>query len=131
MTSVIRGDDNFDSEGIVEGTASAWVNFNGSGTVAIRDSYNVSSITDTGTGRYDINYGMTMANDTYIAHLTSNTYGSDTEHPNHKKPQHIYTQQQIAKQYCRILLQQLTHIECALLCLVECKQLKIKRKYHE
>jgi len=78
MTSVIRGSDNFDSEGIVEGTATAWVNFNGVGTVAIRNSHNVSSITDTGTGRYDINYGMTMANDTYIAHLTSNTYGSDT-----------------------------------------------------
>ena len=32
--------------------AKAWVNFNGTGTVAIRDSFNVSSITDVGTGQY-------------------------------------------------------------------------------
>jgi len=33
----------------------AWVNFNGTGTVAIRNSYNVSSITDRGTGSYTVN----------------------------------------------------------------------------
>jgi hypothetical protein len=33
----------------------AWVNFNGTGTVAIRASYNVSSITDNGVGSYVIN----------------------------------------------------------------------------
>ena len=36
--------------------AKAWVNFNGVGTVAIRSSYNVSSITDNATGNYYINY---------------------------------------------------------------------------
>ncbi len=36
--------------------AKAWVNFNGTGTVAIRASYNVSSITDNGTGYYTVNY---------------------------------------------------------------------------
>lgn len=56
MASVIRGDDDFDSEGIVTGTAKAWVNFNGTGTVAIRASYNVSSITDNGTGTYTVNF---------------------------------------------------------------------------
>ena len=34
----------------------AWVNFNGTGTVAIRGSGNVSSITDNGTGRYALNF---------------------------------------------------------------------------
>jgi hypothetical protein len=34
----------------------AWVNFNGTGTVAIRASGNVSSITDNGTGNYTINF---------------------------------------------------------------------------
>lgn len=37
------------------GTCSAWVNFNGTGTIAIRGSGNVSSITDRGTGQYTIN----------------------------------------------------------------------------
>ena len=42
----------------------AWVNFNGTGTVAIRASGNVSSITDNGTGDYNINFttAMTDAN---------------------------------------------------------------------
>ena len=42
------------------GPAAAWVNFNGTGTVAIRASYNVSSITDNGTGDYTINFTNNM-----------------------------------------------------------------------
>ena len=38
----------------------AWVNFNGSGTVAIRASGNVSSITDNGTGDYRVNFTTSM-----------------------------------------------------------------------
>ena len=40
---------------VAQGTARAWVNFNGTGTVAIRASFNVSSITDNGTGLYRVN----------------------------------------------------------------------------
>ena len=43
----------------------AWVNFNGRGTVAIRDSENVSSITDAGTGKFDINFTLAMGNTNY------------------------------------------------------------------
>jgi len=42
-----------------------WVNFNGTGTVAIRDSYNVSSITDNGSGTYDINFASALGNVNY------------------------------------------------------------------
>ena len=57
----------------------AWVNFNGTGTVAIRDSGNVSSITDNGTGDYNVNfttampdsdYAFTFGQSGYIRHLT-------------------------------------------------------------
>lgn len=41
--------------------ALAWVNFNGIGTVAIRSSYNVSSITDNGTGYYTVNLTTALA----------------------------------------------------------------------
>ncbi len=41
--------------------ARAWVNFNGTGTVAISASGNVSSITDTGTGNYTVNFTTAMA----------------------------------------------------------------------
>jgi len=40
----------------ISGLAKAWVNFNGTGTVAIRASYNVTSITDNATGDYTINF---------------------------------------------------------------------------
>lgn len=50
---------------IAEGTAKAWVNFNGTGTVAIRDSFNVSSITDNGTGLYTINFSNAMPSANY------------------------------------------------------------------
>jgi hypothetical protein len=43
----------------------AWVNFNGTGTVAIRASYNVSSITDNGTGDYTVNFTTAMADTNY------------------------------------------------------------------
>jgi hypothetical protein len=43
----------------------AWVTFNGTGVVAILDSFNVSSITDRGTGRYSVNFLTPMANANY------------------------------------------------------------------
>jgi len=43
----------------------AWVNFNGEGTVAIRDSGNVSSITDNGTGDYTINFTTNIEDTNY------------------------------------------------------------------
>lgn len=46
----------------VSGVAAAWVNFNGTGTIATRDSLNVSSLTDIGTGYYGITFSNNMAN---------------------------------------------------------------------
>ena len=43
----------------------AWVNFNGTGTVAIRAAYNVSSITDNGTGDYMVNFTTAMPDANY------------------------------------------------------------------
>ena len=43
----------------------AWVNFNGTGTVAIIDSHNVSSITDNATGEQTVNFSSAMANTNY------------------------------------------------------------------
>ena len=52
-------------ENVLNGTAKAWVNFNGTGTVAIRASYNVSSITDNGTGDYTVNFTTAMVDANY------------------------------------------------------------------
>lgn len=48
----------------------AWVNFNGQGTVAIRASGNVSSITDNGTGQYVVNFTTAMPDANYATNIT-------------------------------------------------------------
>ncbi len=48
----------------------AWVNFNGTGAVAIRDDFNVSSITDGGVGNYTINFTNNMDDVNYSAVVT-------------------------------------------------------------
>lgn len=55
--------------------ARAWVNFNGTGTVAIRASGNVSSITDNGTGDYTVNFTTAMpdANYSAVGNCTTNS----------------------------------------------------------
>ena len=54
-----------DGRGLSQFTAKAWVNFDGTGTVSIRDSHNVSSITDNGTGNYYINFSNSLASTNY------------------------------------------------------------------
>jgi hypothetical protein len=57
-----------DSAGTQIGTfCRAWVNFNGTGTVAIRASFNVTSITDNGTGDYTVNFTTAMADANFSA----------------------------------------------------------------
>ena len=54
-----------DLSGNTQYTCKAWVNFNGTGTVAIRASGNVSSITDNGTGDYTVNFTTAMSDANY------------------------------------------------------------------
>jgi hypothetical protein len=54
-----------DTSYVVNGSAKSWVNLNGTGTIAIRDSLNVGSIVDDGTGFYVINTSSALANDDY------------------------------------------------------------------
>jgi len=49
----------------------AWVNWNGQGTVSIRDDFNVSSIGDLGTGIFSVNFATSLANANYA--LVGNT----------------------------------------------------------
>jgi hypothetical protein len=63
----------------------AWVNFNGTGTVAIRASGNVTSITDNGTGDYTVNFTTALPNINYcavgdrtLASSTVNNYFDET-----------------------------------------------------
>ena len=66
--------------GIASGTAKAWVNFNGTGTVAIRTNFNVSSITDNATGDYTVNFATAMANANYCVSGTAADLRSGTSY---------------------------------------------------
>jgi len=48
-----------------QGLAKCWIRFNGTGTIAINDSFNVSGIVDAGTGQYTVTINNDMANDDY------------------------------------------------------------------
>lgn len=50
---------------VVNGSAKAWSNLNGNGTIALRDSLNISGVTDNGTGDYTYSFSTSMANANY------------------------------------------------------------------
>ena len=54
-----------EADNVQKRTAKAWVNFNGTGTVAIRASFNVSSVTDLGVGKYRINFTNSFSDGNY------------------------------------------------------------------
>jgi len=57
----------------------AWVNFNGTGTVAIRASFNVTSITDNNTGNYTVNLTTAMADANYVMESSASTVSNITD----------------------------------------------------
>ena len=77
---------NSDADGVDVGTgginqariAKAWANFDGSGTPSIEDSYNVSSLTDTATGRYTLNFSTALANGHYAWAGSAGNEGTTT-----------------------------------------------------
>ena len=58
------------------GVCRAWVNFNGTGTVAIRQAFNVSSITDNGVGDYTVNFTNSMVDADYCFDLSASDDGT-------------------------------------------------------
>ena len=56
--------------------AKAWCNYDQKDTVSVRDSYNVSSVTDVGTGIHQVNFTNAMANANYAVSVTMNGSGT-------------------------------------------------------
>ena len=52
----VTGEGNSTTTNLQQGLCKAWCHFNGSGTLAIDDSFNTGSVTDDATGRYTVNY---------------------------------------------------------------------------
>ena len=71
MTSVLNVDEIAAKDGTSpvaltkQSAAKAWVNLDGTGTIAVSDSFNVTSATDNGTGEYTITITNAMSNSTY------------------------------------------------------------------
>ena len=60
-----------------QSAAKAWVNFNGTGTIAISESFNVTSLTDNSVGRYSANYVNNMNTATYATQVCSDANTSN------------------------------------------------------
>lgn len=73
---IVTGEGNSTTTNLQQGLAKAWVNFNGTGTVATRDSFNMSSVTDRGTGTYTTSATNSMASADYA--WTSNASNQGT-----------------------------------------------------
>ena len=65
-----------DTNYVVNGTAKAWVNFNGTGTIASRDSLNVSGLVDNGTAAYAYNITNALGNTNVSCQGTSHAVGA-------------------------------------------------------
>ena len=64
-----------DTQYVVNGSAKAWMNFNGTGTIASRVSFSVSSATDNGTGDYTVTFSANLSTSNFVA-TASNGEGS-------------------------------------------------------
>jgi len=63
------------TEYVVNGSAKAWVNFNGTSTIASRDSKGVSGLLDNGTGNYTVSFTSNMSGGDYSASVSSSSGG--------------------------------------------------------
>ncbi len=64
------------TQSLQQGLAKCWANFNGQGTVAGRDSLNVSSLDDDGTGSYGVNMSSIFSSADHSSHATCNAIGN-------------------------------------------------------
>ena len=64
---LVVGEGGTNTTNLQQGLAKFWVNFNGTGTIAARDSLNFSSLTDNGTGDYTVNFSNSMTNVNYAS----------------------------------------------------------------
>ena len=74
----VTGEGNSTTTNLQQGLAKAWLNLNGTGTIAARDSFNISSITDTNTGKYAPVLTSAMGNTNYSLASYGNHAGGET-----------------------------------------------------
>ena len=65
FTGSVKSEGGNTTTDLQQGLVKAWVNLNGTGTIAIADSFNVTSCSDDGTGQYTVTIANNMANTNY------------------------------------------------------------------
>ena len=88
--NITDGTTSVPTEYVVNGSAKAWLNMNGTSTIAIRDSLNISSLTDNATGSYTTSLTNGFNNANYSAVVSSNREVS-TNYPVTQHTREIYT----------------------------------------
>lgn len=78
------------TQSLQQGLAKCWVNFNGTGTIATRDSLNVSSLDDNATGEYDVNFSSSMASIGYTWAISGRTNGTTPDFEANSDPTTSY-----------------------------------------
>lgn len=76
-----------DTDYVVNGSAKAWINMDGTGTISNRDSYNISGITDGGTGVYTV----TISNDMSSANWSPTFTGGPHSSNNNRNTASVYS----------------------------------------
>ena len=95
MASILRGNTLTDASSnnstamstVFNGTAKAWINMDGTGTISNRDSYNISGITDGGTGVYTV----TISNDMSSANWSPTFTGGPHSSNNNRNTASVYS----------------------------------------
>ena len=75
---VVTGEGNSTTTNLQQGLAKSWCSYDGSGTAAIDDSFNISGITDVGTGSYTLTINSDMSNTTYSSQSCGDQTGGAT-----------------------------------------------------
>ena len=72
---LVTGEGNSTTTNLQQGLAKAWYNLNAN-TPTLRDSFNIGSVTDEGTGKYEGNFTNAMSNGNYSANGNNSTKGT-------------------------------------------------------
>ena len=76
---LVTGEGNSTTTNLQQGLVKVWFNYNGSGTIAYRDSFNCASLTDNATGDHSVNFTSSMTSDDYSsAGIVGNGNNADT-----------------------------------------------------
>ena len=78
ITTLSDGTNSTSATNPIQGSAKAWVNFNGVTTASIRASYNVSSVTRTATGIYTVSFTSALADTNYAVIGSARVIGSSS-----------------------------------------------------